>query len=183
MRLPVILLMLAAAGAAQAPLKPASIVEPGVKPAAKPALSFQSMAELERRLDTKISSTGGADPMLLLGPARVLYLPGFGAIVTQEISLVVTPVISPFHLQVTAEDAVKVHQRKVEHLPLLKKVMREMWADAATSLSAVPDNEQMVLAIRLLYQPWENTAGLPAQVVMRGERKPALAGDLQVEEQ
>ncbi|MBZ5578511.1 MAG: hypothetical protein LAP40_18270 [Acidobacteriia bacterium] len=179
MRLSVTVLLLAGAAVAQAPLKPAAIVEPAVKP----AVSNQTITQLERRLDNKISSTGGTDPMLLLGPARVLYLPGFGAIVTQEVSLVVAPVISPFQLQIPADQAVKVHQRKLEHVPLLKQAMREMWADAATTLGAVPETEQMVLAIRLLYQPWENTAGLPAQVVMRGERKPALANNLQMEEQ
>ena len=41
----------------------------------------------------------------------------------------------------------------------------------------------MVVAVRLLYQPWEDTPGLPGQIVMKGDRQSALAGDIQTEEQ
>jgi hypothetical protein len=39
-----------------------------------------------------------------------------------------------------------------------------------------------VIAVRLLYLPWEDTHGLPAQIVMKGDRR-AAAGSVQMEEQ
>lgn len=183
MRLPALLLGIAIAGWAQAPLKTAAITEPAVRPSGTPAPSFESMSVLEKKLDAKITNSGAKDPFLLLGFARVFYLPGFGAVITQELSLVVTPVISPFQQTITHEQAVKVHERKIAQLPLMKKVMRDIWTEAATSLPTVPPTEQVVLALRLLYQPWEDTAGLPAQLVMRGPRNPALASTIVIEEQ
>ena len=58
-----------------------------------------------------------------------------------------------------------------------------MWMDAASSLTSVPDTEQVVVALRLLYYPWEDTKGLPGQIVMKGPRKAALTGNIQTEEQ
>lgn len=178
-----LLLGMTAAGWAQAPLKTAAITEPAARPAGTPSPSFQSMSVLEKRLDAKITNSGAKDPFLLLGYARVFYLPGFGALITQEVSLVITPVISPFQQTITPEQAAKVHERKLAQLPLMKKIMRDIWADAATSLPTVPETEQVVLAVRLLYQPWEDTSGLPAQLVMRGPRNPALASTIAIEEQ
>lgn len=173
-----VVLLLTAAAWSQAPLKPVSIVNP----AEKPAIPTAVMTDLEKRLDYKVSLTGGNDPILLLGPARTLYVSGFGAIVTQEISLVVTPTLSPFHQQITPQEIVQTHQRKIDRLPLARQTIREMWTTAASMLTAVPEDEQIVVAVRLLYQPWENTAGLPGQIVVKASRKTALAG-VQTEEQ
>jgi hypothetical protein len=86
-------------------------------------------------------------------------------------------------LKIPPEEVAKIHQRKLDHLPLLRKTMQGMWRDAATALTSMPDSEQIVLAVRLLYQPWEDTTGLPGQIVMKGARKAALTGDIETEEQ
>ena len=54
---------------------------------------------------------------------------------------------------------------------------------AAMALIQVPEGQQFVLAVRLDYLPWEDTTGLPGQIVMKADRKSALAGDVQTEEQ
>ena len=148
----------------------------------KPLLSFAVMSDLETQLDARINSAGGAEPMVLLGPARALYLLGYGAVVTQEVSLVVTPTVSPFRGQITPQEAVQVHQKKVARLPLIRQVMRDMWTTAASSLNMVPNNEQIVIAVRMLYKSWEDTKGLPGQMILRGSRGAGLAG-VQIEEQ
>ena len=125
---------------------------------------------------------GGAEPMVLLGPARALYLAGYGAVVTQEVSLVVTPTITPFHQQIAPKEVVQVHQRKLGRLPLMKQLMRDMWSSTAQELKMVPDNEQIVVAVRLLYKSWEDTNGLPGQSVLKGSRGAGLTG-VQMEEQ
>ena len=187
-----VLLVLSLAPAwAQLPRPPAvaSAAAPAAAPAAvvtpteKSRLPRQTLADVERHLDTKLASLGGAnDPMDLLGDARGIYLDGYGAVFTAEVSLIVTPGINPFHTEFTAPEKEKVHQRKIDRLPLLRQAMRDMWRDSATTLTAMPDNQQVVIAVRLLYLPWEDTHGLPAQIVMKGDRR-AAAGSVQMEEQ
>ena len=169
----------AVASAAAPAAAPAAVVTP----TEKPRFPRQTLADVERHLDTKLASLGGAnDPMDLLGDARGIYLDGYGAVFTAEVSLIVTPGINPFHTEFTAPEKEKVHQRKIDRLPLLRQAMRDMWRDSATTLTAMPDNQQVVIAVRLLYLPWEDTHGLPAQIVMKGDRR-AAAGSVQIEEQ
>jgi len=118
----------------------------------------------------------------LLGTARALYLPGYGAVVTQEVSLIVTPTITPFHQSISPQEVVQVHKVKVDRLPVIRQTMRDMWASTAAALSMVPNNEQIVIAVRLLYKSWEDTKGLPGQIILRGSRGAGVAG-LQTEEQ
>ena len=177
MKLAALILLIAPAWA-QAPLKVAAVGVPE-----KPNSLRQVFTDLEKRMDSKVSSADAKDPIDLLGLSRGLYLQGYGVVFTTEVSLIVTPTPNPFRQQITKEEAARVHQRKLEHLPLLKKAMREMWMDAASSFTSVPDTEQVVLALRLLYQPWEDTKGLPGQIVLKGPRKAALTGNIQTEEQ
>jgi hypothetical protein len=41
----------------------------------------------------------------------------------------------------------------------------------------------MVLAVRLYYGTWEDTTGMPGQVIMRANRANAAAGIIETEEQ
>lgn len=179
MRPAAVLLMAAAAVWAQAPARAAS----WVNPSEKPAVSLMSTSEVEKQLDKKISTVGGNQPVMLLGNARALYIDGFGVVVTQEISLVQTPYPNPFRPPITPQETTQTHQRKLDRLPLARQTIREMWTMAAMKLSSLPDNEQIVIAERLLYQSWEDTKGLPGVILVRATRKEGLAGNLQLEEQ
>jgi hypothetical protein len=142
------------------------------------------LSELERGFDTKLATTGGAsDPIDLLGATRGIYLDGYGAVFTTEVSLIVTPNINPFHTQMTEAEKEKVHQRKVAHLPMLRQLMREVWRDSAAALTSIPENQQVVISVRLLYLRWEDTRDLPGEIVMKGDRRAALTGAVQTEEQ
>lgn len=144
----------------------------------------QTFTEMEKRFDSRLAATGGgSDPLDLLGGTRGLYLDNYGAIFTTEVSLIVTPTTNPFRQTISKELAAQVHQRKVAHLPLLRQAMQEMVKNAAMTLGQVPDNQQIVVAVRLLYLPWEDTTGLPAQILMKADRKSAMAGNIQTEEQ
>jgi hypothetical protein len=163
---------------------PAAASPAAVTPTEKPRISRQTLADVERHLDTKLASLGGAnDPIDLLGASRGIYLDGYGAVFTVELSPIVTPGLNPFHTVMTEPEKEKVRQRKLDRLPMLKQLMRDMWRDSATSLTAIPDNQQVVIAVRLLYLPWENTRGLPGEIVMKGDRRAAVTGAVQVEEQ
>jgi len=185
MRSAAILLVLSLAAAwAQLPKPPAAAPAAAVTPTERPRVSRQTLTDLERHFDTKLASFGGAsDPIDLLGAARSIYLDGYGAVFTIEASLIITPNVTPFHTVITGPEKEKVRQRKLDRLPVLKQLIRDMWRESATALTAIPDNQQVVIAVRLLYLPWEDTRGLPGQIVMKGDRKAAVTGAIQMEEQ
>jgi hypothetical protein len=170
--------------AAATPKPPAATSPAAVIPTEKPRVSRQTLSELERDFDTKLATTGGAsDPIDLMGATRGIYLDGYGVVFTTEVSLIITPNVNPFHLQMTDAEKEKVHQRKVARLPMLRQLMREVWRDSAAALISIPENQQVVISVRLLYLRWEDTRDLPGEIVMKGARRAALTGAIQVEEQ
>jgi hypothetical protein len=153
-------------------------------PAKALKIAPQTFTDLEKHFDNKLATRYGAnDPIDLLGATRGIYLDGYGAVFTTEASLIVTPNVNPFHREITKEERARVHQRKLARLPVLKQVMTEMMKSAGLMLIQIPDNQQIVLAVRLLYLPYEDTTGLPAQVMMSASRNDARNGDIKTEEQ
>jgi len=51
--------------------------------------------------------------------------------------------------------------------------MREMMAGLgqSASLKGLPASDQIVLGVRLMCAPWEDTTGLPGQIVMKADRQ------------
>jgi hypothetical protein len=172
-----------AARAAAPPAAPAAAPSATVTTTEKLRVPRQTLTDVERHFDTKLASVGGAnDPIDLLGAARGIYLDGYGMVLTAEASLIVTPGLNPFKTEMTAPEKEKIRQRKLDRLPALRQAMRDVWRDSATTLTSIPDNQQVVIAVRLLYLSWEDTHGLPGEIVMKGDRRTALAGAPQTEE-
>src|SRR5579885_2750064 len=183
-------LLLAAGGCWGAQIAPtAARVTPnvanGVLEGVRPLrIALSTFAELEKRFDSQLSSLGGInDPADLLGTTRGIYLEGYGAVFTAEISLILTPSTNPFRQTINETLKRQVHQRKTARVPVLKQAMQGMLKAAALALTQVPENQQMVFAVRLDYLKWEDTEGLPGLVVVKADRKSALAGNCQGEEQ
>jgi hypothetical protein len=144
----------------------------------------QTFKELERRFDTQLAGIGGPnDHIDLLGTTRGLYLDGYGAVFTTEVSLIVTPTVNPFRQQISKEEATRVHQQKLARVPQLKQAMADMMKSSALTLIQIPDSQQIVVAVRLLYLPWEDTTDLPAQVMLSATRGEALKGQMKTEVQ
>jgi len=153
-------------------------------PAKAMKIAPQTFKELERHFDTQLASIGGPnDPIDILGTTRGLYLDGYGAVFTSEMSLIITPRINPFHQQMTKEEVAAVHRRKSARLPLLKQAMADMMKNSAVTLIQIPDSQQIVVAVRLLYLPYEDTTGLPGQVLMSASRREILNGQIKTEDQ
>jgi len=146
-------------------------------------VSLASLTFLEKAFDNRLTSYNLNDPIDLLGATRGLYLDGYGVVFTTELSFIVTPGISPFHQTITESEKALVYQRKVARLPVLIQLMTDMVKSSAQQLTLVPDNEQVVLAVKLLYLPWERTDGLPGMIVMKASRRAAAAGQIQTESQ
>jgi hypothetical protein len=163
--------------------KPAALTSPTL-PAPKAArIPAQTIRGLERAFNDRLVSLADVnEPLDLLGDTRGIQLDDYGVVFTSEVSLVVTPTITPFRQKITPEVAARVHKLRVERMPLLKAAMTEMMRNMATALIQLPTGQQMVLVVRLYYGPWEDTAGMPAQVMMRADRAGAVAGKIETEE-
>lgn len=147
-------------------------------------IALGTFSELERAFDSKLSEIGGVnDPVDLLGATRGLYLDGYGAVFTTEMSLLLAPGISPFKQSITPQEKAQVHQKKIDRLPKLKQAMREFLRSAAMKLFTIPENQQIVVAVRLDYMKWEDTMGLPGLVMMKASRADAADEKIKVEEQ
>jgi hypothetical protein len=139
--------------------------------AADPAVTRAALAPVERQFDERFSQINLDDPFCLIGTTRALYIDGFGIVITAEINLASGPGISPFHPAITKQDVDRVHLSKMERLPKLRAVMREMLLTAAAALAHMPPAERVVLAVTLPSKSWEDTRGLPSQIAMQGQRK------------
>jgi len=139
--------------------------------ASRGRVTRETLAAMEDSLDARLENISLEPPFDLLGTARGVYLQGFGAVFTSELSLVVTPALTPFRRSVSKADVAKIRQRKLTQLPKLRQVMRDFLVASAGSLDTVPATEQIVVAISIFHYRWEDTEGMPEQVVMQAERR------------
>jgi hypothetical protein len=185
MKLPIALLPVVAAclGAGQTAVRPASSTVPAPASAEAPRVSPQALAQLEQSFEDRVRGLKGEEPFNLLGASSGFYLEGYGVVLTIPLDLIYTPGVSPFRPPFTKQDQEQVHRRKVAQLPALKQAAREMLASAAASLSTLPMDRKISVAVRIYYMNWDDSAGLPHQIVATADRKSALAGAIQLEEQ
>lgn len=141
------------------------------------ALDRNALVNAERACNKRLE-TMFDDPYLVLGLSRGVYLENYGVVLTAEMTLMNSAPISPFRPQVTDAEKTALRKKKLERLPVLRQAMKEMLVSTARSLEKLPVNEQVVLAITLLNRGFEDTTGLPAQIVMQGERRVLLAGQM-----
>jgi len=146
-------------------------------------VSLQTLRSLEKDMDTRISTTGGApNPCNVLGPTRGLYVSGLGAVFSAEVELAATPGgIGLFQTSVGPEQKANIRKLKQSHVPLLEQTLRDMALSLASSpVLKLSDNDQVVVAARLVYRSWEDTTGMPGQIVAHIDRR---GGTLKVEVQ
>jgi hypothetical protein len=181
--IPLLLVFLAASDPASAQIAPMPMKVPtGGRQTGR--VTPGVLTPLEKRFNDRLNTLFEANDQLdLLGPTRGVYLEGFGAVFTSEVSLMITPTITPFRSRITKETADAVHQKKTQRLPFLKAAMKEMMHNMAATLNQLPEEQQMVVVVRFWYEPWEDLTGMPSQLFARASRKDALNGDVKVEEQ
>ncbi len=141
-----------------------------------PRVSLASLAEVARGFDRDLRGFAMADPIDVLGNTRGIYLDGFGAVFTTELSPILTPQLNPFRPNISEQDKAAVRQRKLARIPAVERLMNSMLQTAARELAAVPDDQQIVVAVKYLYLPYEDTNGLPGQMVIKAARGAILSG-------
>jgi hypothetical protein len=165
--------------------KPVAMSNPAVPRIKQYKIAPQSFRDLERRFDMNLEAMvqDPNEPVDVLGPTRGIYIENFGVVFTVEVSLVKTPELSPFLKEIPKSMAERIHQRRVERQPLLEKAMQDMLHAMARTFIQIPNDQQVVLAVRLLYGSWENTVGMPAQIMLRATRAGVQTGDIIEEKQ
>jgi len=174
---PVLAILLALAPLSAQVARPVSAnarVSGGIE-TAPPRVTLTSLAGLARGFDRSFRMYAVTDPIDVLGNTRGIYLDGFGAVFTTELSPVFTPGLSPFQPNISQQDKEKVRQRKLARLPVVERLMNSMLQSAAKDL-AVPDDQQIVVAVNFVYLPYEDTSGLPGQMVVKSTRRAILNG-------
>jgi hypothetical protein len=151
--------------------------------AASGKADFAGVAKLESAFEQRLKNLGSNDPVDQLGACSGVYLNGYGLVFTTPLSLVAAPVFGPFTGGFTVQKADGVHKRKLAQLPFLRKAMSDMLVQAAKASPALPPEEKVVVAVRLVYLDWEDKTGLPNQIVMSADRASALAGAIHTDEQ
>lgn len=154
----------------------------GTIPAARPLVSLESLNVLQNTFDQALGSYKYPDdPIDLLGKTRGVYLSDYGVVFTTELSPIVTLPITPFHPKMTEQEKQRTHERKLERLPTVKALMGQFMKTVVAQLPLMPADQQVVLVVKLLYLPYENTEGLPGQIVMKGDKRSILAGKFTTE--
>jgi hypothetical protein len=139
--------------------------------AAAPAVSYSDIRNLEKAFDRRISGNDLEQPMDLIGFTRGAYLPNYGVVFTAEVNLMVSAGLSPFRPRVGPEEKARLRQRKLARVPEMKKLMRDMMVSAATSLKTLPAEQKIAVGVSFFYHPFEDTQGLPEQLVMEAARR------------
>lgn len=137
----------------------------------EPILSRAMLMPVEKKIDQRFETLFD-EPFLLLGMTRGLYLDKFGAVFSAELQLVSTPGVATFGFTTpTKEMLVATRNKKIERLPMLRDAMRSQLASAAVALDKLPADEKVVLGVSIFRRSWEDSTGVPAQIVMQATRK------------
>jgi hypothetical protein len=156
----VVSLLIVFAAAAATALTPAPIKRPLLR-------------DMEISMDDRIGKMWPDNPFAVVGHTRALYLEGYGAVFTAEISLAFSG-LSPMHAVLTPQDEAAVIKTKNDRLPQLKKALQEALVDSAASLDPLPANEQVVIEVILDRYDWEKKPAYPAEMIFQATRQKLL---------
>jgi hypothetical protein len=135
---------------------------------------FSALEAFETRFEAKLNQTPPPFPFEVLSPAPAVYVPGVGVMLSTVVSLSYLEPPSPFRGQFTPKELATFRDRKLQRLPLLEANMREVMADTASNIDTLPPNERVVIGVTLFYFKWEDSSGLPRQIVMSAEKQKLL---------
>jgi hypothetical protein len=169
------------ASAQIAPMKPAppaaSAAGTIIKAETSP-MSLQILRNFEKDIDGRIGATGTVgsgghgQPCNVLTPSRGIYVAGMGAVFTSEVELASTPGGIGIFQTATPELKAKVRKDKLANVPLLEKTLSDMVLTLVASPALkLAENDQIVVAARLTYRAWEDTTGMPGQILAHLDRR------------
>ena len=138
-----------------------------------PRVDRTQMKKVEESLDATLLRFTTDNSHTLIGLTRGVYLEGVGAVLTAEVILVNAPV-NIMHPLPTKEEIVQMHKKKLERVPILKRVLMDALVSAAATLDTIPADEQVVIAVVVPRFTFEDATGLPTQITVQATKKKLL---------
>ena len=138
-----------------------------------PRVTRAILVPVEKSLDDRINRLWEDNPLALLGSTRGVYLEGYGAVFSVEINMVVGG-STLMHLNWSKEDKDKYRKKKLDQLPQLRASLKQALVATAATLDPVNPDDQVVIAVFLSRYPWEDAAGIPAQMTIQAPKKKLL---------
>jgi hypothetical protein len=135
------------------------------------ALNRSSLRDLERAADSSFENLLKEDPLSILGATRAVYLDGYGVVFTTEVELAPSAAPNPFRPAFGKQDIARLKEKKRLRINFLKASMQGILINFASSLTSVPLKENVALAVTIPYFRWEDSAGLPRQILMVAPRQ------------
>ena len=133
-----------------------------------------ALKSAERTIDDRVQQTTARAPFALLGQTRGAYLGGFGAVFTLEVNLVPVAGLSPFRPAYSLQEIQNLNRQKRKKLAVMKTVLRQLLVEQAAALGHLPLAEKIGIAVTLFNYNWEDTTGLPSQLVLQATRQSLL---------
>ncbi|MEO8097521.1 MAG: hypothetical protein ABI811_07445 [Acidobacteriota bacterium] len=136
-----------------------------------PRVSRAMIAGTEDVLSEKISRLWPDNPLAMVGPARGVYIPNYGAVISAEVNLVTLQGVSLMTPTPSDADKVVAKKKKLERIPILKNVLKEQLPGIAAMLANVPGTEQIAIAVLLPRYSWEDASAQPLTVIVQGTKQ------------
>ena len=142
--------------------------------AAESRVPLDQIANVERSIDGRVRDLWSDNPFVLLGPTRGMYLEAYGVVFSSEVNLATGPTMTIARVPISPQLVAAHRAKKLERLPQLRRSMKEALVNAANYLETLPAQEQIVIGVNLSRYPWEDTTGLPAQMILQATRAKVL---------
>ncbi len=123
-----------------------------------------------RSTERAIAGRFDASPMRMIGRVRGGRLEEFGAVFLFELNVVPMANVSPFRPAYSEDELRSLNKKKRAGVDDLEKIGLELLVEVAGRLEAIPPDEHVGLVIALFHFTWEDTAGLPSQLVFEARR-------------
>ena len=133
----------------------------------------------ERAINERIQGMTERAPFVLLGVTRGAYLNGYGVVFALEVNLAPATAVGLFRSPYTPQEIKDINKRKREKLGVLKAGLRQLVAEQAGVLVQIPPQEKIALVVNLFNFGWEDSTGLPSQLVVQGTRRALMEIQMQ----
>ncbi|HEY2844047.1 MAG TPA: hypothetical protein VGJ09_10365 [Bryobacteraceae bacterium] len=138
-----------------------------------PRVDRAQMEKVQSGLDATLLHFTPDNSHTLIGLTRGVYLDGVGAVFTAEL-IVVNANVNIMKPLPTKEEVVQIRAKKLERIPILKRVLKDALVSAAASLATIPPDEQVVIAVIGPRFKFEDATGLPSQITVQASKRKLL---------
>ncbi len=128
---------------------------------------------VESSLDGRISRLWQDNALTLVGSTRGVYLDGYGAVFSAEVSTVQLAT-NPMHPTLTKEELAQMKQKQLARVPELTNELKKALVDSAASLDPLAPTDNVVISVILDHYSWEDKGSLPSQITVQAQKSKLL---------